>query len=464
MSAITWRATTAERATDVLFLAALLSVSFKGLRWEIAGLSPQLADFLITAFLLAFLVERATSSARRPPRAVTVVLACAGGLALVYLAGATGIETRSGVAQFGKGLAYFVLHFAFLAAGVGHLISRSPRYYRVSLACFLVGLGLNAGYAALQLLTAKLGVSIDAAVLSPITGRPARSLSYGLANGPDVLRARGLTLDPNHLGAMLLLPVLMLTAFSVRGVDLRWPRTRAALLGALGLVLVATLSRSALLGLAAGAVLLVVRYGRRLLTRPVVVPTAGVALILLSIVALNRGFYSRVLGARLDIRGEDRIQHLHVYEVLGPALTEHPLFGVGLNNYALTYAPHVDGRVEASLSLLRPGARRVGDPRGHGDGSPPRLRLSRSARAATHRAIHRNPRRHAARGSGLGPDGCSSRDRGGEYRLPDDVLLVLLCADDLRDRCLREGHLGASSTLAGPRGTPASRPSRRRGP
>ena len=63
------------------------------------------------------------------------MLAFAGGLVFVYLAGATGIETRPGLGQFGKGLGYFALHFAFLAAGVSHLISRSPRYYRAALAC-----------------------------------------------------------------------------------------------------------------------------------------------------------------------------------------------------------------------------------------------------------------------------------------------------------------------------------------
>jgi len=340
-----------ERVVALFFLAALFSVSFRGLRWQIAGLSPQLVDFLIVAFLLAFVADAIASRRHRPHRAVTIVLACAGALACAYIVGAAAIETRTGLVQLGKGLSYFVLHFAFLAAGVSYLTSRSARFYWVALACFLSGIGTNAGYAALQLLAAKAGLNLDAAVISPITGRTARSLSYGMANGPDVLRARGLTLDPNHLGVMLIIPVLVLTALTARLPELPWPRARAALLAALVLVQVATLSRSALVGLGAGVVFLGIHVRRGLLTRAIVVPAAGVVVALALVVAVRGDYFARVLSSRLNIDNQGRLQHLHVYELVGPALSEHPFFGVGLNNYALTYAPHVDGRVEASLSF-----------------------------------------------------------------------------------------------------------------
>jgi len=126
---------------------------------------------------------------------------------------------------------------------------------------------------------------------------------------------------------------------------------RATLLAALVLVLIATLSRSALAGLAAGVIFLGARYRRRLLTRAITVPAASVVATLALAVAVSGDFSARVISSRLSIYSEGRLQHLHVYERLSEALAEHPFVGVGLNNYALTYAPRVDDRVEASLSF-----------------------------------------------------------------------------------------------------------------
>jgi O-antigen ligase len=339
-----------RRVTDVLFLAALSTVSLIGLRWRIAGLQPKLADFLIVAFLVASLAEAAATRWRRPGRPVMVVLGFTAALAVAYLAAVPAIEERADFAQFCKGLAYFVLHFAFLAAGVSHLALRPPRFFRMALGCLLAGIAANGAYAGLQLVAAATGHNLDATVLSPLTGNPARSMDYGLMYGPDVLRARGVTRDPNHLGIMLLIPTLALVALSPRLTGLRRAYAAAVALAGLLVVLTLTLSRSAGVGLAAGLLFLVLVDGRRLVRRAVLVPAAA-AVGALALVAANAETFERVLGARLGIYGFAGRQHFRTYELIRPALSEHLLFGVGLNNFTQTYAERVLGTLEASHSF-----------------------------------------------------------------------------------------------------------------
>jgi O-antigen ligase len=339
-----------ERVTDGLFLAALFSVSFIGLRWQFPAFEPKLADFFIVGFLIAFLIEVGTRRLWRPGRPVIVVLGFAAALATVYLAALPVIHGRTELVQYSKGIGYFALHFAFLAAGVHMLALRSAQFFHVALGCLLVGIAANGAYAGLQLIVALTGNDLDAAVLSPLTGRPARSMSYGLMYGPDAFRARGLTRDPNHLGVMLLLPTLALLALSARPRGLRHPRVAAAVLAGLFVVLALTLSRSAAAGLAVGVLILALAYGRRLLRRGVVVP-AAIAAGGLALVATTAETSERVVGARLGVFGVAGRQHFRTYELIRPALSEDPLFGIGLNNFRQTYAQRVLGNLEASHSF-----------------------------------------------------------------------------------------------------------------
>ena len=338
------------RLTDAFFLAALLTVSFIGLRWRVSGVEPKLADLLMVGFLVAYLAE-VTTRRRRPARPAIIALGCAAALGIAYLAAFPGIDDQKEQVQFAKGMAYFVLHFAFLAAGVDLLASRSARLFALALGCLLAGIAANGAYAALQLIVASTGHNLDAAVLSPLIDRPARSLTYGLMYGPDTLRARGLARDPNHLGVMLLLPTLGLLALMATAPELlRRPRAMAAVLAGLLVVLALTLSRSAALGLAAGVLFLVLIDRRRLLRRTVVVPTAA-AVGILALVAVNAEAFERVVGARLGIHGIAGRQHFRTYELVQPALSHDPLFGVGLNNFTQTYAQRTLGTLEASHSF-----------------------------------------------------------------------------------------------------------------
>ena len=101
---------------------------------------------------------------------------------------------------------------------------------------------------------------------------------WGAVGESSVYRVNGLTGDANHLGVMLVVPLLMLTPLYLRlerGHRLKVPL--AALLGFLLLVEIATLSRSGLLGLVAGGVLLAIVYRPFLLSRALLIPLGAVA-------------------------------------------------------------------------------------------------------------------------------------------------------------------------------------------
>src|SRR5207253_10248011 len=122
-----------------------------------------------------------------------------------------------------------------------------------------------------QLLSARAGHNLDKTVLSPLTGGASSINVYGAVGGSSVYRPNALTGDPNHLGIMLIVPLLMLTP-----VYLRLPRSRlktwlAVGLGFMLLILLATLSRSGVLGLGVGLLVLVLPYRRYLRSRALLV-------------------------------------------------------------------------------------------------------------------------------------------------------------------------------------------------
>src|SRR5207253_4917325 len=120
---------------------------------------------------------------------------------------------------------------------------------------------VNAAYGIVQLLAARSGFNLDHALLSPITGGASSINIYGAVQGANVYRPNALTGDPNHLGIMLVVPLLVLTPLYLR-LERRHPlRVRlAAVLAFLLLVEIATLSRSGGLGLIAGALILPIPY------------------------------------------------------------------------------------------------------------------------------------------------------------------------------------------------------------
>ncbi len=332
-----------RRLADVLFLATIFSVSFQNVYWNVAG-RVNLADVLALLFLVAFLTGRITDRDRRVPPTTLAVLAFAAALLLVYLAGFFNVETKQALSLYGKGMTKFFIHFGFLAAGVAYLARRSERFYWRTLGWFVAGFAANAAYGVLQLAATLGGRNLDSIVLNPLTGGAASINIWGAVGESSVYRVNALTGDANHLGVMLVVPLLLLTPLYLRlerGHLLRVPL--AVVLAFLLLVELATLSRSGLLGLAAGGLLLAVVYRRLLATRALLVPLGAVAAVLAFVVSRRLDYFSNVLHARLQTSDTSSTLHFQVYDFIPQTIHAHPLFGFGLNTFSV-YFEFVTGR------------------------------------------------------------------------------------------------------------------------
>jgi O-antigen ligase len=323
--------------TRFLFLATIFCVTFEKVHWNFAG-TVSLADILAIGFLVMWALERLALRDRRLARTSAIVVGFALAFLLVYLLGYFSIHTKDGVGQFGKGIFKWAIHVLFLIAGVTYLGRRSERFYWRTIGVFTAGLVLNSIYGVLQLVAAQGGRNLDNTVLSPLTGGASSINIYGAVEGKSVYRPNALTGDPNHLGIMLVVPLLALLP-----VYLRLPRGHrlrpqlAAVLGFFLIVELATLSRSGLLGLGAGLLVLALPYRRRLASRDLLVPLAA-SLALVGIVILSRlSFFEQVIRSRVSTGGGSTNAHFGVYDFIPHVLATHPLFGLGFNNFSVYY-------------------------------------------------------------------------------------------------------------------------------
>jgi O-antigen ligase len=323
--------------TDALFLGTLFSVTFAKLHWTVAG-DLSLADVLTALFLVAWSCERIAAADTRLDRTAAIVLGFFVAFLLVYLAGWFNVETQQALTQWGKGLVKFVLHFLFVVAGVAYLARRSERAYWRALAAFMLGIAANAAYGVVQLAVARVGINLDQLVLQPLTRGASAINVYGAVEGQKVYRTNALTGDPNHLGIALIMPLLVLTPIYLRlerRHRLKVPL--ACLLGFLLIVELSTLSRSGLLGLGVGFLILAVPYRRLLVSKALLVPLGLVGLLLAYVVYRNLRFFEVVLRSRTSTGNNSTSVHLAVYDFVPDVLATHPLFGYGLNGFSVYY-------------------------------------------------------------------------------------------------------------------------------
>jgi hypothetical protein len=330
-----------SRAVDLFFFAAVFTATFTQLERAEVGL--KLFDVVALVFVAGLVAERLSTRDFEPRSAEKTLLLVAGALFVVYVAGGVGLETHWSRVQYAKGFGRFLIHFGFLIAAVAYLSRRPPRFYWRTLAALCAGICVNAAYAGAQIVAAKGGLDLDGVALEPLTGRPPRTLEYAFSFGPRLERARGLTTDPNHLGVMLLIPVLVLVPLSLGAQSPRWRRSIPFVVAFLLLALAATLSRSAVVGLVAGVAVLAWRYRSTFVSRRLLAAAAAVAACLTLVVARDADLYGRFLSARVELRSQGQPSHLEVYEFVPRALESHPLLGVGLNNFA-PFAYPVTGR------------------------------------------------------------------------------------------------------------------------
>ena len=331
-------AATRAPVVEGLFFATVFTVTFAKLQWEVAG-TLSFSDVVTGLFLAAFVVHRLERLDRRLARAAVLTLAFFAAFLLVYLVGFFNLETAESLAQWAKGMVKFLLHFLFLVAGVALMARRGPRFYWLTLGAFVGGLAANAAYGIVQLAIAEgTGGNLDAAWLQPITGGASRINVYGAIEGQDVYRINALTGDPNHLGIELAAVLVLLLPLYLRLERGHRLRTPLMLLLAFFLVVeLATLSRSGLLGLACGLLVLAIPYRRHLLKARLLIPLGVVLVGVLAFVARRADFFEEVLRSRVSTEGQAVSTHFVVYEFIPDVLSQHPLFGLGLNTFSVYY-------------------------------------------------------------------------------------------------------------------------------
>ncbi len=303
------------------------------MHWSFGG-AIALSDILAICFILCYVAL----SRPRVPVTSAKLLGFFTVFVVVYLVGFYNLDTAAGLSQFEKGFAKFLIHFTFLALAVAWLGRRGQPYYWRSLAWFFGGMTVNAGYGVVQLVAAQAGVNLDSLLVSPLTGGASQINIYGAVNGSSVFRPNALTGDPNHLGIMLILPLLVLLPLYLRleaGHRLR--RRLAVLIAFLLVVEVSTLSRSGVLGLAVGAVILALPYSHYLRSRALLAPLAGVLAILTAVILTRLHFFLVVIRSRVQTGRASQSAHFEVYSFIPKILHSHPLFGLGLNNFSIYY-------------------------------------------------------------------------------------------------------------------------------
>ncbi|HET7555847.1 MAG TPA: hypothetical protein VFJ75_09370, partial [Gaiellaceae bacterium] len=205
-----------SRLVPFFFLATAFCCTFAKVQWS-AGGNIFLADLTCGGFLLVYGLDSLGRRSRPAPRAALVLVGFMIAFLVVYLIGFFNLETAGALAQWAKGMVKFLLHFLFLFAAVALVARRGERYFWWALGVFCGGIVANALYGVLQLGVAQTtGGNLDAAVLSPITGGASQINIYGAVQGASVYRPNALTGDPNHLGIVLVLPLLVLTPIYLR--------------------------------------------------------------------------------------------------------------------------------------------------------------------------------------------------------------------------------------------------------
>jgi O-Antigen ligase len=324
---------------DGLFLATVLTVTFHKLQWELAG-SLTLSDVLTSVFLVLFVWDRLEHADARLTRTAIVALGFLVAFALVYLAGFYNLDTGQALAQWAKGMVKFVLHFGFLVTGVAVLARRPLAFYWLALGAFCGGIALNALYGVVQLVLAEAAdTNLDAVLIEPVTSRQTGINVFGAVGGTqEVFRPNALTGDPNHLGIELVVPLLILTPLYLRlETGHRWRNPLAALLVFLLVVELATLSRSGLLGLACGALVLALPYRRHVRRPAFLIPLGAVVAVVGAIVLVRLDFFLTVLRARTNTSRAAASPHFEVYGFVPDVLSTNPFLGLGLNNFAVYY-------------------------------------------------------------------------------------------------------------------------------
>jgi hypothetical protein len=334
---------------DRLLLATLVVTTWHKLHWSPGAGDVTLEDILAAGFVGLFVVDRCIRRDARLHRVALGLLLAMAVLEIVYLGGYFALQNSEELSQYAKGMTKFALHFAFLVCGTQHVIDRGERLLRRTIGAFVLGLVVNCAYGVTEL-AAQVGggVNLDKRIIGPLTfGQGSlgginvygqtTSVSQGSYVSQGVYRVNALALDPNHLGIMLCVPILLLLPFALRaGVRSRRGVALAGLIAFFSALEVLTLSRSGFLGLACGLAALAWPLRRQLLQARVVAPVAAV--LGLAALALASSPYARqVIRSRVTLSDNSAKVHFQFFDLVTPILDSHPAFGLGLNTFSVYY-------------------------------------------------------------------------------------------------------------------------------
>jgi polysaccharide biosynthesis protein PslJ len=280
------------------------------------GLAPTLLDLTT---LLVFLLWLALAAAGRAPAR----LAGPGAALLVFATVSAAAYVLSGDAlradEYGRTFLKLVLA-TLLFIPVLNLAARPETVRRLTGWLLLVAAG--EAFAGLVLYAAPRALSYRALVALGPLGYPTDGSVLRYRPDTEILRATGTSVDPNMLGALLMVAGAIACAvfLAPRPALPRWLTA-----GSLALVLpclLLTESRGSWLGLAAGVGLVAVLRHRRLLA-------AGVLLLPLLLVTPVAARYTDHLVSGL--RAQDRASAMRIGEIENAVavIADHPWFGVG---------------------------------------------------------------------------------------------------------------------------------------
>ena len=328
------------RLLDLLFLLPIVTVTFAALRFATVVVDLSCSDILISVFLVAFVVDRLL---RRDtgihPQAAAIGMFMLVFLA-VYLFGYFNLQSKLALTFWSKGVFAWLAHALFLVFGVAHIARRGPELYWRTVRWFVGGIALCAAYGVVQLtLKVATGINLEEIVVGTLTfgtGKITGINIYGQVGGTEnIYRVNALTGDPNHLGVILCVPLLMLLPLFLA--DPRGRRRLGFLLAFLLAVQVLTLSRSAALGDVVG-LLVLLPFIRPILPsmRAIGVAVGSVAAAFVALYVASP-FVQTVVESRTQTGGRSTQIHLEFYELIPPALGPNPLFGMGFNTFADFY-------------------------------------------------------------------------------------------------------------------------------
>ncbi len=325
---------------DTLFLATLAVLTWEKIRWETSAFTLTATNLLAAAFVTAFVVDRIRRRDLGAPPASVTLAGFMLAFAAIYLAGYFDLQNTQALSFWLKGLGSWGVHFAFLLCGVAHVTRRGRPLYLRGWRWFTAGVAINCVYGILQLgLQVAIGFNLDKLVVGHLTsgqGGVGGINVYGVVSGQQsIYRVNALTGDPNHLGVMLCVPLLVLLPYYL--LDRRGRRPLGLLLLFMLAVQVLTLSRSGALGDVVGLLMLLPVIRGFLPSARSLAIGAGSLIAVFAVAYESSYFLRRVVQTRISTGGSGTQTHFQFYQLVGPALDPHPLLGMGFNTFAVFY-------------------------------------------------------------------------------------------------------------------------------